>query len=690
MTQNFENGETPVVQNQASRDDMAATRISLGLGYLKMGNMPQAKQNLEKAKKFAPEMVQVYTAFAHYYETVGEHALTIGSYEKALTIKSDDADTLNNYGVYLCRQNQIPAAEKQFLKAIAVPTYLLVAKSYENLASCFLQIDNFDKAENYLSKAILHSPSSASTLFQMIRLQYAMGNYQQAKVFEQRFEKVTRRITPQAMALAYKLHIKLGEKKKAKNYGTMLVKMYPQSWEATQYLLNELELIDADNLAKRFQLTKAKAQGSKPKKRIVKLSPRKKVAEQIKSASSTKVAKRSTPKVNTPKVSTSETNALKANMSTTSIAKKEQKLIKTIPVPIPVPKSAPIASSQVISDVLSMTPSSPASPDKKPDKSVTKLVTSNSASSAEIATAIISATPEMAEEEKEVVTLSAPEELDVNKVEEPENITESITESMGNETPQAAIQNAIPEVAANTETATSNAEEVGIALENPTNAQTPPQIAQTEQTPQTTPPEEIIQEKVAQEEILPVVIAANELEQEESSHENPQENSQGNTQEELQESKATAESLQEELKQEVQEKLPQEDRKIVNIARKPAPIVEDRVTPQAIIVVAPDSEALEAETKKAKSQEVKVAKAIEQKEVAKASTEKKKKPKKNTVKSPRTHTVVSGDTLFGISVQYNVKIKALRRWNKLSKKRKIRINDKLIIENPAVVTKIND
>ena len=275
VSQNYENDKTPVVKNQANRDDMAATRVSLGLGYLKMGNMPQAKQNLEKAKNFAPEMVQVYTAFAHYYETVGEHKLTVESYEKALSIKSDDADTLNNYGVYLCRQNQLEAAEAQFLKAIAVPSYILVAKSYENLSSCFLQNDVFDKAEVYLNKAISHSSSSASTLYQMVRLQYAMGDYKQAKVFEQRFEKVTRRFSPQSLALAFKVYSKLGQQQTAKNYGTMLVKMYPQSWEAQQYLLNELELIEADNLAKRYQLTKVSEQPVKSKKRIVKLSPKK-------------------------------------------------------------------------------------------------------------------------------------------------------------------------------------------------------------------------------------------------------------------------------------------------------------------------------------------------------------------------------------------------------------------------------
>ena len=273
VTQNYENNDTPVVQNQANRDDMAATRISLGLGYLKMGNMPQAKQNLEKAKNFSPEMVQVYTAFAHYYETVGEHKQTVESYEKALSIQSDDADTLNNYGVYLCRQNEVEAAEKQLLKAIAVPSYILVAKSYENLSSCFLQKDDFVKAEMYLNKAISHSPSSSSTLFQMVQLQYAMGDYKQAKSFKQRFEKVTRRFTSQSLALFYKVHLKLGERNTAKNYGSMLVKMYPQSWEAQQYLLNELEQIEADNLAKRYQLSQ-KETVAKSSKRVIRLSPK--------------------------------------------------------------------------------------------------------------------------------------------------------------------------------------------------------------------------------------------------------------------------------------------------------------------------------------------------------------------------------------------------------------------------------
>ncbi|MCI2282904.1 type IV pilus biogenesis/stability protein PilW [Colwellia sp. MSW7] len=342
VTQNYENDNTPVVQNQSNRNDMAATRVSLGLGYLKMGNMSQAKQNLEKAKNFAPDMVQVYTAFAHYYETVGEDELTVESYEKALSIKSEDPDTLNNYGVYLCRKDKIEEAEKQFLKAIAVPTYSLVSKSYENLASCFLQVDNFSKAETYLNKAIMHSPSSASTLFQMVQLQYAIGNYKQAKLFEQRFAKVTRRFTPKSLALSYKVHKKLGQRGVAKNYGTMLVKMYPQSWESQQYLLNELELIEADNLAKRYQNSQETTTQSQPKKRIVKLSPKKQTKKTLEETSSVQV-----------NVTENETNQISDETSQvetaqTVITQEKQTIVKLV-------KDAQDSTSSIQSPITSYT-----------------------------------------------------------------------------------------------------------------------------------------------------------------------------------------------------------------------------------------------------------------------------------------------------------------------------------------------
>jgi type IV pilus assembly protein PilF len=285
VTQSYENDSTtPVVESDSSNNEMAMTRISLGLGYLKMGNTTQAKLNLEKAKRFSPNLSQVYTAFAHYYDVVGESDLATNAYEKALSIDPKNPDTLNNYGVFLCRHEKYEASEKYTLKAIEIPTYLMVSQSYENLALCQLKANEFVKAEQYFTKSIQHSPNRASALLQMVRLQYAFADYKTAQNYLSRYEKETRRFSPQALALAYKVFEKQGNRRIAKNYASMLVKMFPNSYQAKQYILNALAQIEADDLAKAYQATTLALAVKPSTKRVVVLSPnkpRKKRVEKI-------------------------------------------------------------------------------------------------------------------------------------------------------------------------------------------------------------------------------------------------------------------------------------------------------------------------------------------------------------------------------------------------------------------------
>ncbi|OUS31302.1 type IV pilus biogenesis/stability protein PilW [Thalassotalea sp. 42_200_T64] len=261
VTQNFVE-DKPVVDRDFSDDQIATTRISLALGYLKVGNTAQAKYNLEKAKQYSPNLVAVYTAFAHYYESVGEYQQTEESYLIALDLAEDDANTLNNFGVFLCRQNRVDEAEKYFLKAIAVPSYIRVSESYENIALCHLKVDQFDKAEHALQRSIAHRPNGVTSLLQMAQLQYAKADFEQSATYLSRFELATRRFTPQAIALAFKVQKSLGNEHIANDYATMLLKMFPDSTQAKAYLDNELKQIEADKLAikyLRFKLIKSGA-----------------------------------------------------------------------------------------------------------------------------------------------------------------------------------------------------------------------------------------------------------------------------------------------------------------------------------------------------------------------------------------------------------------------------------------------
>jgi type IV pilus assembly protein PilF len=86
-----------------------------------------------------------------------------------------------------------------------------------------------------------------------------------------RYEKSTRRFAPEALAIAVKIYDKQFNKRAAKNYAAMLVKMFPNSYESKQYLLNNLANIEADQLAQEYKLLQDEK--NRPKKRVVVLKP---------------------------------------------------------------------------------------------------------------------------------------------------------------------------------------------------------------------------------------------------------------------------------------------------------------------------------------------------------------------------------------------------------------------------------
>jgi type IV pilus biogenesis/stability protein PilW len=589
VTQSFEN-DTPIVENNASNNEMAATRISLGLGYLNMGNMTQAKLNLEKAKRFAPDLVQVYTAFAHYYETVGEDELTVQSFEKALSIAPDDADTLNNYGVFLCRQDKVHQAEVQLLKAIAVPSYLLVAQSYENLASCYLQIDDFTKAEQYLNKAIAHSPNRTVTLLQMVRLQYGMGNYKEAKKFQQKFERNTHRFSPDSLALAYKVHWKLGQRKTAKNYANMLVRMYPQAWESKQYLLNELEHIEADELAQRYYLTQRKNKStlsnSNSKKRVVKLSPKKRNNPQLAAQSADSIA----APVTTPLAVT------KKSVTLAAVSSYDSNEANDFIVPVVIEKNEAMQDK------------------KKTEQAGDSSTTPQKLTS--VKTEIIAGNAESLES---VVSTNNTKELTSSNATKVNDAELTLVDETA----------ALPAVVVTSKLSVEEPDKV-VSVES---AAVPSIIGSGSNVKEAIPSSETFTKPVPakRDAPLPEVI---EYVEEEVLVDNTAEN------------KPETQVLTEE-KTEV-------------VTEKTTDAVIEKTNQTGLV----DNEA------------VLDIKAVENVDVV-------------AVK-PKRHTVIKGESLFAISVKYNVKIDALRKWNKMSTKQSLHAGKKLYIENPDTVNNINE
>ncbi|GAB0111817.1 type IV pilus biogenesis/stability protein PilW [Pseudoalteromonas distincta] len=243
----YNGSNKPVVKNKINNIGAARTRIALALQYLKTGNNSQAKYNLERAAAFAPNLPEVHYSLAYYYQQVGENPLADKAYQKALAIKPDDPNTLNNYGVFLCGIDEYDRATDQFLKAIEIPSYIRVAESYENLALCAIEFNDFENAESYFKQALNHSSQRTSTLISLAALYYAKSDLHKASELLKRHDD-TGHVSSRALMLSYLVKNRMGRIESAEKIAATILQTYPSSNEAyaireKKIRVNEFEIL---------------------------------------------------------------------------------------------------------------------------------------------------------------------------------------------------------------------------------------------------------------------------------------------------------------------------------------------------------------------------------------------------------------------------------------------------------------
>ncbi|MBQ4859932.1 type IV pilus biogenesis/stability protein PilW [Pseudoalteromonas sp. MMG007] len=273
----YNGSNKPVVNNKINNAGAARTRIALALQYLKAGNNSQAKYNLERASEFAPNLPEVHYSLAYYYQQVGENARADKAYQKALDIKPDDPNTLNNYGVFLCGIDEYDRATDQFLKAIDVPSYIRVAESYENLALCAIEFDDFENAESYFKQALNHSSQRTSTLISLAALYYAKSDLHKAGELVKRYDD-TGRVSSRALMLSYLVKNKMGRIEESEKIAATILQTYPSSNEAYAIRENRTRFNEFEMLREKYRKAKLDELkedetgayvGAKPKIKIV-------------------------------------------------------------------------------------------------------------------------------------------------------------------------------------------------------------------------------------------------------------------------------------------------------------------------------------------------------------------------------------------------------------------------------------
>ncbi len=235
VTQTTYSGTDQVVAEKAPNLKAAARdRVRLGLTYLQQGEVERAKFNLDKALQLDDKVVEVHLGRAYYFQTVAEHEAAKDAYRQALRLEPNNGDVLNNFGVYLCRQQEFDESEKLLLRAVQAPDYTLMASTYENLGLCSQSAGKLDKAAQYFEQALNYAPRRSVALIELVNIAVEQNDFGSAQTALDRYHDLAGE-TPQSLMLGVDIERQLGDLEASKRFGILLLAKFPRSQQAEQY-----------------------------------------------------------------------------------------------------------------------------------------------------------------------------------------------------------------------------------------------------------------------------------------------------------------------------------------------------------------------------------------------------------------------------------------------------------------------
>jgi type IV pilus assembly protein PilF len=126
-------GDTHVGQSPAAAGE---ANLQLGAAYLQQGNLPVAKEKLEKAGKQTPKDPVVHGMLGLLYHRLGDDKQAEKEYRTALELAPGDPEQLNNYAVFLCDVGRADEGVSRFEEAAKNPLYRTPWAAYTNAGVC--------------------------------------------------------------------------------------------------------------------------------------------------------------------------------------------------------------------------------------------------------------------------------------------------------------------------------------------------------------------------------------------------------------------------------------------------------------------------------------------------------------------------------------------------------------------------
>jgi type IV pilus assembly protein PilF len=229
------NGYDQVTPDYDVREDpheaerlLARERVAAAAHALQAGDLAQAAQLAQQALDGDRSQADAHTVLALVAERQGRAQEAGEHYAAAVKLAPASGIALNNYGVWLCGAGRAAESLPLFDRALADPAYPTRARALANAGSCAQRAGQPARAERDLRQALDLDPAEPTALAAMARVEYAAGDYLQARAFSER-RLAAAAATPEVLQLASQIEQKLGDAAASARYVQRMRDEFPLS-----------------------------------------------------------------------------------------------------------------------------------------------------------------------------------------------------------------------------------------------------------------------------------------------------------------------------------------------------------------------------------------------------------------------------------------------------------------------------
>ena len=183
-------GQVSSVQSPTDSRRRAEAHTALASEYFQRGNFTIALSETRLALTDDPNYAPAHNLQGLVYMELRELAPARQAFDKALALDGGNPEILNNYGWFLCSQNDGVRGVEFMMRAASDQRYATPEKAYLSAGLCMRRMGRNAEAEEYLRRAVLIRPDLMSALLNLAAITFERGAVKDAENYIGRYNRI--------------------------------------------------------------------------------------------------------------------------------------------------------------------------------------------------------------------------------------------------------------------------------------------------------------------------------------------------------------------------------------------------------------------------------------------------------------------------------------------------------------------